>query len=180
MKNRPIRDIFKFGCLGILIGFLITASVEVRLSYINITSIRQQLLAYLNSDSETQYLLAKGDYLRRMGKSQEVINLLSPNINKFTNRLEAADAYTLLGIAEFQLGHPLLAAGYFELTYVNNPNSKNLYSLALAYDEGGNLDKALEKFALAVSVNDGSMLPQEIAYSQQRIQEIIMLKNPSP
>lgn len=178
--NNSLKDVLKFGCLGLLIGFLITVIIEIQLGYTEITSIRQAFITRLNGDSETQYLLAKAEYSGLNGDTQEVINILLPNINKFSNRFEAAVAYQLLGTAEFQLGHPLLAAGYFELMYANNPTSKNLYTLALAYDGGGNLDKAIEKFAIAISVNDGTMQSQEIAYAQQRIQEIMMIKNPAP
>ncbi len=174
--NKPFRDILKFGCLGVLIGFLIIAIIQLRISYINIMSIRQDFNTRLNNSNEPQYLYAKAQYVGLKGDFQSVIDILAPNMNKFTNRSEAADAYLLLGTAEYQLGHPLLAAGYFELTYANNPIAHNLYTLALAYDAGGNLDKALEKFSLALAIQDGTVQPQEIAYAQQRIQEIMTIK----
>ena len=182
-RKNTLRDLIKFGCLGILIGFIIIAIVEIKISYQNIMALRQVLLTRFNTGSETQYLLGKAGYVGLRGESEEVISILLPNMNKFTDRKEASEAYSLLGTAEFQLGHPQLAAGYFELMYANNPTSHNLYTLALAYDHGGNLEKALEKYALVVSFQDGTAPPNEIAYAQQRIQEIMTIKginNQSP
>ena len=174
------RDILKFGGIGLLIGLLIIVFAEIKNSYIDIRSMQQRFMAQVNGGSETQYLIAKAQYLGLKGQNQEVIDLLSPNIQKFTNRYESAKANELIGTAEFQLGHPLLAAGHFEVMYVNSPTSANLYKIALAYDAGGNLNQALEKFMLAISANDGSLQPEEIAYAQQRIDEIRQLQNPSP
>lgn len=170
--HSPLRDILKFGGIGLLIGFLVIVIAQIKYSYMDITSIQQRFMAQVNGDSETQYLIAKAQYFALKGQNQEVIDTLSPNIQIFTNRYEAAKANGLLGTAEFQLGHPLLAAGHFELMYVNNPTSENLYKVALAYDAGGNLNTALEKFMLAISANDGSLQPEEIAYAQQRIRDI--------
>lgn len=180
--NNTFLDLIKFGGLGILIGFIVIAITEIKISYQNIQSIRQTMSTRLNSGSETQYLLGKASYEGLKGNYEEVISVLLPNINKFSDRVEAAEAYSYLGIAEFQLGHPQLAAGYFELMYTNYPTSHNLYTLALAYDKGGNLGKALEKYALVVSFQDGTAQAGEIAYAQQRIQEIMAIKgvNQSP
>lgn len=174
--NNSLRDVLKFGGLGFLIGFLIIVATQVKYSYMNVMSIQQRFMMQVNGDSETQYLLAKAEYMGFNGQYQEVIDILSPNIQKFTNRYEAAKANGLIGTAEFQLGYPLLAAGHFELVYVNNPTSRNLYTLALAYDAGGNLNKALEKFTLVISTNDGTLQYEEIAYAQQRINEIQQVK----
>jgi tetratricopeptide (TPR) repeat protein len=181
--NHSFRDIIKFGCLGVLIGFIVITIVEIKISYQNIMSLRQVLLSRFDTGSEAQYLLGKASYAGLRGENEEVLSILLPNINKFTNRIEASEAYSLLGTAEYQLGHPQLAAGYFELMYSNNPTSHNLYTLALAYDGGGSLEKALEKYALVASFQDGTVQPNEIAYAQQRIQEIMKIKginNQSP
>ncbi len=178
--NHTFRDIIKFGCLGILIGFLIIALVEIKISYQNIMALRQALLTRFETKSKTQYLLAQAGYAGLKGQNEEVISILLPNIKKFTNQKEASEAYSLLGTAEFQLGHPQLAAGYFELTYANNPTSRNLYKLAVAYDSGGSLEKALEKYALVVSLQDGTIQANEIVYAQQRIQEIMKIKGINP
>ena len=174
--NNPFRDIVKYGCLGVLVGLIIISIVEIKISYQNIMAMRQVMLMRFNSGSETQYLLGKAGYAGLQGQSEEVISILLPNMTKFTDRMEASHAYSLLGTAEFQLGHPQLAAGYFELMYANNPTSHNLYVLATAYDQGGNLNKALEKYALVVSYQDSTTQPAEVLYAQQRIQEIMTLK----
>ena len=175
-KSNSLKDMFKFGCLGLFIGFMVIGMVEMKLSYHNIIALRQILLNQLKSDSETQYLLGKASYAGLMGKYEDVNSILLPNLGKFTNRVEAAKAYGLLGTAEFQLGHPQLASGYFELMYANNPTSSNLYTLAVSYDEGGNLDKALEKYALLLSYHDATIPMDKLAFAQQRLQEIMTLK----
>jgi tetratricopeptide (TPR) repeat protein len=180
LKNNQLKDILKFGGLGLLLGVLLVIAAEIKFSYMDITNMQQRFMEKMNGNSETQYLIAKAQYMALTGQNQEVINILSPNLQKFTNRYEAAKANGLLGTAEYQLGHPLLAAGYFELMYVNSPSSENLYKTALAYDAGGNLNKALEKFELAISANDGSLQYEEIAYAQQRIHDIQLIKKPSP
>ena len=174
-KSNAFKDIIKFGFLGILIGLTIIAILEIKVNIESVMKIRQELVTNLNSSSETQYLLGKAAYASLKGENKEVISLLLPNISKFTNRHEASQAYAFLAGAEYKLGHPQLAAGYLELMYANEPTSQNLYTLALAYDGGGNLRKALEKYALVVSFQDGTVQPNEIAYAQQRIQEIMAI-----
>ena len=176
VPNPTSRDVIKFGGLGILIGLIIILIAEAQISYHNIMALRQSLLSRFDTNSETQYLLGQANYAGLKGDYAEVSSILLPNLNKFTDRVEASEAYSLLGTAEFQLGHPQLAAGYFELMYANNPTSHNLYTLAVAYDGGGDLDKALEKYALVVAFQDGTTQPYEMAYVQQRIQEIMKIK----
>src|SRR5688500_20006898 len=101
-KNSPtnsFKDLIKFGCLGILIGFIVIAVVEIKISYQNIMSLRQVLLTRFNSGSETQYLLGKAGYAGLNGESTEVMPILLPNISKFTDPKEASEAYSLLGTA---------------------------------------------------------------------------------
>src|SRR5215216_7706929 len=114
-KNNAFKDMFKYGCLGLIIGFIIIGLVEIKLSYQNIIALRQVLLSHFNSNSETQYLLGKASYAGLKGEYENVSSILVPNFSKFTDRAEASEAYGLLGTAEFQLGHPQVAAGYFEL-----------------------------------------------------------------
>lgn len=175
-KNNEFKDMFKFGCLGLLIGIIIIGLVEIKLSYQNIIVLRQVLLNHFNSNNETQYLLGKASYAGLQGEYENVSSILVPNLSKFTDRTEASEAYGLLGTAEFQLGHAQIAAGYFELMYANNPTSHNLYTLAAAYDGGGNLDKALEKYALLLSYHDGTIPIEKLAFAQQRLQEIMTIK----
>jgi hypothetical protein len=183
VKKSAFKDIIKFGCLGILMGFIIIAVVEIKLNIESIRKIDQELMTNFESGSETQYLLGKAGYAVLNDDNEAVISILLPNISKFTNRNEASQAYGFLAAAEYKLGHPQLAAGYLELMYANEPTTHNLYTLALAYDGGGNLKKALEKYALVVSFQDGTVQPNEIAYAQQRIQEIMAINginNQSP
>lgn len=175
-KSNLLKEIFKFGCLGLFLGFIVIGIVELKISYHNIIAIRRVLISHLTSNSETQYLLGKARYAGLNGQYEEVNAILLPNISKFTDRLEASEAYEMMGGAEFQLGHPQLASGYLELMYANNPTSYNLYTLAMAYDGGGNLDKALEKYALLLSFHDETITVDKLAFAQQRLQEILTIK----
>ena len=170
------KDMFKFGCLGVIVGLLIIVIAEAQISYQTILDGRQTLLRHFNAGTETQYLLGQAAYAGFKDDYESVISILSPNMNKFTNRTEAAEAYVYLGIAELQLGHPQLAAGYFELTYANKPMSHNLFLLAVSYDQGGNIEKALEKYTLLVSIQDQTTRSDDIAYAQNRIREILTIK----
>ena len=60
--------------------------------------------------------------------------------------------------------------------YANKPTSQALYLTAVAYDRGGNLDNALEKYSLVLAINDGTVSAGDLAQAQQRIQEIMTIK----
>jgi len=175
-SNNSLKDLFRFGCSGVLIGFLVIILAEARISYNNIRVNRHGLFNHFNAGTETQYLLGKAAYASFKGESENVVTSLASSMNKFTNRMEAAEAYFYLGSAELNLGHPQLAAGYFELMYANNPTAHGLFVVAISYDQGGNLDQALEKYTLFVSFQDGTTQANEVSHAQQRIQEIMTIK----
>lgn len=178
-----LKEILAFGGTGIIIGLLVIAIAEAKMSFESIARIRQGIEQHFDAGTETQYLLGKACYAWYKGESENVVSILSPNISKFTDRSEAAEAYYYLGISELNLGQPLLAAGYFELMYANKPTSQALFLTAVAYDRGGNLDNALEKYTLLLAVSDGTVGSGDLAQVQQRIQEIMMIKglsNPAP
>ena len=93
------------------------------------------------------------------GHPETVIDLLFPAIEGWTSPDEIARGYELLGTAELYLGHAQLAAPFFERLYFYKPTADNLLSLAMVYDEGGDIDKALERYQELAAWED---LPQYI------------------
>jgi len=86
------------------------------------------------------------DDLNVKNEPQKVLDLLLPQLDQLTDSSDLARAYALVGKAEFQLGRFQLAAVYFEKLYGLQPTAENLFSLATAYDLGGDLRHALEKY----------------------------------
>jgi tetratricopeptide (TPR) repeat protein len=181
--SSTLKEIFTFGGIGLLIGLLVIAIAEAKLSFETASTIRQGIVQHFDAGTETQYLLGQASYAWFKGEYQNVVTILSPNIGKFKERSEAAEAYYYLAASQFNLGQHLLAAGYFELMYANKPTSQALYLTAVAYDRGGNLDNALEKYSLVLAINDGTVNSGDLAQARQRIQEIMTIKgisNPAP
>src|ERR1044071_3503285 len=112
VKKNAFKDIIKFGCLGIVMGFMVIAFAEIKLNIESIRKIHQELMTNFESGSETQYLLGKAGYAVLNDDNEAVVSILLPNISKFTNRNEASQAYGFLAASEYKLGHPQLAAGY--------------------------------------------------------------------
>ncbi len=176
----PARDAVLYLALGLLIGLALIAARQAWALYRNVTDIHAYFDQRLTT-SETQGLLGKATMAGLNGDNEGVKAILLPNIEKFTNAAEAAEANSLLGKAEYNLGHPQLAAGYFEKTYLYQPSSANLFTLAQTYDAGGNLDQALSHYSLFLSSLDPTATGDMIIFAQQRVREIMGLKGlPTP
>jgi len=80
------------------------------------------------------------------GQAQLVIELLAPQVPRWSDYLDLAEGYDLLGQAEMSLSHSSLAAEYFERGQAYVPTADRLYRLALAYDLAGNLEMALRRY----------------------------------
>ncbi len=173
--NSPSRDAVLYLGLGLVIGLALIAARQVWALYRNVADIHAYFDQRITA-SETQGLLAKATMAGLNGDYEGVKSILLPNIEKFTNAAEAGEAYSLLGKAEYSLGHPQLAAGYFEKMYLYEPSSGNLFTLAQTYDEGGNLDLALSHYSLFLSSLDATATGDMINFAQQRVREIMRLK----
>lgn len=77
---------------------------------------------------------------------QKAVDLLSPRLADLADPADLALAHRLVGEAEAALGHFQLAAGHFEALYAQQPLAEHLYLLALTYDLGGDLDRALARY----------------------------------
>jgi tetratricopeptide (TPR) repeat protein len=171
----PARDAVLYLGLGLLIGLALIAARQAWAVYRNVADIHTYFDQRL-ATSETQGLLGKATMAGLAGDNEGVKSILLPNIEKFTNVAEVAEANSLLGKAEYNLGHPQLAAGYFEKVYLYEPNSANLFTLSQTYDTGGNLDQALTHYTLFLSSLDPTATGEMIIFAQQRVREIMGLK----
>lgn len=119
---------------------------------------------------------------RYLAESQpeKVIDLLLARLDQITDSSDLARAYDYLGQAEMQLGHFQLAAGYFEKLYAEQPTAEHLFVLARAYDLGGDLERALEKYLALMELGD-TVPPDMRATAEQRIQDLRdVLGTPTP
>jgi tetratricopeptide (TPR) repeat protein len=181
-RTLPFKDAIVFTGIGLLFGLFIILVRQVAAVYTNEMDIQRYLNDELNG-SATQALLGKATIAGLNGNNEEVISILLPNLAEFTDPLEQSSAYTFLGKAEYNLGQKLLAASYFQNAYSDNPTSKTLYSMAVSYDEGGNLDRAFQSYSLFIAAPDETASPDMIDHAQQRITEIMTSKTvqtPSP
>ncbi len=175
----PVRDAVLYLGLGLLIGLALIAARQAWALYRNVADIHTYFDQRFTT-SETQGLLGKAIIAGLEGDNEGVKSILLPKIEKFTNAAEAAEANTLLGKAEYNLGHPQLAAGYFEKAYLYEPTSANLFTLCQTYDAGGNLDQALSHYSMFLSSLDPTATGQMIIAAQQRVREIMQLKGFAP
>jgi tetratricopeptide (TPR) repeat protein len=84
----------------------------------------------------------------------KVKEILLPQLKSLSTWDELARAYRLLGDAEFSQGHFNLAAGYYESLYSYESNLDNLFLLATTYDQGGDLERAYQKYLLLANAGD--------------------------
>lgn len=153
---------------GLFVGFCIALSVATILIYrthdqklktepmhllqstqtpaMPVTSLQKELLDLAETELES-------------GHPERVKKLLSPLVDNWVSVDDKIRGYRLLGDAELYLGHPQLAAPYFEDLYLLKPTAENLLLLAMAYDAGGNINRALENYQELASWED---LPSDI------------------
>ena len=179
-RSKAVSDPIHFLSIGLLIGLGLVAFRQAWAVYDNVTAIQRYFDQRFLQGSETKDLLTRASLAGLNGDYEGVKSMLIPNLSKFTDPAEAADAYSYLGTAEYKEGHPQLAAGYFEKMYLNKPSSANLYTVAAAYDAGGNLDSALLDYSLFLSTLDSTGTPAMVSAAQQRVNEIQVLKGIKP
>ena len=128
----------------------------------------------------SQALLDQAENDLADGQAQQVIDTLLPAMDQFHTDADQALANEYLGQAEFQLGHFQFAAIYFDKAYTLQSRPSYLYELAAAYDYGGDLENALEKYQLLVQSTD----PEADRYrseAEQRIEGLYeVLGTPTP
>jgi tetratricopeptide (TPR) repeat protein len=94
---------------------------------------------------DPQLALQRAEALLGSGADpQQVVDILTPALDVLTDPADVAQAQSLLGGAEYQLGNYQRAARHLEQAYALVPDVNTLVSLASAYDQGGDLNEALK------------------------------------
>ena len=146
------RSILKGVILGALLALCFGAVLIIRRVY----QIRSDRHANIRTEfytlpetisptptGEAQAILNQAEkYLMEGYEPQKAIDLLSPILGLLKTEQEQIQAYTLLSVAEAQLGHYQIAAIYAEKVHQLEPSAANLYNVAVLYDIGGNLKQA--------------------------------------
>lgn len=80
------------------------------------------------------------------GQSQGAVGLLGPQVDQLATEALRKTAYQLLAQAELNLSNYNLAAAYFEKARAIQSDPLLLWSAADAYDQGGSLECALDRY----------------------------------
>ncbi len=112
---------------------------------------------------------------------QQVLEMLEPHLEEFTDTNDLARALWYMGTAEMQLGHNQLASVYFERLIQVSPTPENYMTLARIYDAAGNLEKAVEYYIIYLDF-DAPMLTEDMrAMLEERVDQIqLILTGPTP
>jgi tetratricopeptide (TPR) repeat protein len=125
-------------------------------------------------------LIDQADEFIDNGQPEQVKVLLLPHLKDFQSKEDLASIYERLGQAELGQGHFQLAAVYYERLYFNQPSVQNLYTLAICYDAGGNLESALAKYQLLVKLEDTDV-EEYREFAEERIKDLSkVLGTPAP
>jgi tetratricopeptide (TPR) repeat protein len=108
------------------------------------------------ADPEIYKILEQADKAIQSGNPQEAIDLILPNIDKWSSPIDKATGYQLLAVSEFNLGNPQKAIPYAKKMFENDHGAFSLFLLAQAYDASGDLKNALATYQqiLALSQTD--------------------------
>jgi tetratricopeptide (TPR) repeat protein len=82
------------------------------------------------------------------------VELLTAHIGEVTDHDDQVRAYECLANAEAMRLHFQMAASYFEQLYLLQPSIEYLFEAAESYDNGGDLQRALEKYLLVIETDD--------------------------
>ncbi len=118
-------------------------------------------------------------YMAR-GEPEKVRSLLFPRLGEIQTDKDLAQAYELMGQAEVAQGHFLIAAGLFESMVSYQPSAENLFLLASAYDIGGDLKHAQEKYEQLLALDEPDVETyREIAEARsQDLKDILSRRYP--
>lgn len=106
------------------------------------------------------------------GNAQQVLDLLGPHLEEFTDPDNLARALEYLGNAELFLGHYQLATTYFERLIQISPTPVNYAMIARVYDAGGDLEHALSYYLLYLESDDPSLSEDIRRVVEDRVNQI--------
>jgi len=135
-----------------------------------------------NLVSAEETLLAQANAFLVEGQPGRVPDLLWPEIQKWSSLENRAEGYRLLGQAEMELGHPQLAAGYYEeLTYIH-ASAGNLFLLGYAYDAGGHLGAAYVAYkrVIAAVPSDPEVDYEFVSWRIEQLEEFFGIPTETP
>jgi len=112
---------------------------------------------------------------------QQVLDILEPHLEEFTDPDDLATALQYMGLAELSLEHYQIATVYFERLIQISPTPENYATLARIYDASGDLEKAIEYYVIYLNSDDPVLTEDMRAILQERIDQIqLILMNPTP
>jgi hypothetical protein len=137
---------------------------------------------------EIQAIIAAGcQYLSNTTiDPQATIDLLTQHLSEITERDDLVEAYRCLAFAESLNNHFLIAAHYFDELYILEPDIEYLVMAASCYDNGGELETALEKYLLIIESDDPKAEQyrpqvQERAFEiQEMLRDLYTFTSPEP
>jgi tetratricopeptide (TPR) repeat protein len=108
------------------------------------------------ADPEIYKILEQADAAIHANNPQQAIDLILPNIDKWSSPIDKATGYQLLAVSEFNLEHPQKSVIYAKKMVENDHGAFSLFLLAQAYDASGDLNNALATYQqiLALSQTD--------------------------
>ena len=105
------------------------------------------------------------------GHPERIHDVLFPAVKSFADPKDQIAAYRLLGDAEVAQGGYQLAGVYFEYLYEVEKTPENLMLIAVTYDMGGDLARALHFYKILAGISEpGAEIYQHIV--RKRIDEI--------
>lgn len=163
-----------YGLVGFLLGVcLVSLSTVGLVAYQSANPLPTQTLiptptiaaeAILNEANQILY-----------SNPQQVLDMLEPYLEDFTDTNDLARALWYMGTAEMQLGHNQLATGYFERLIQVSPTPENYMTLARIYDAAGNLEKAAEYYIIYLD-SDAPLLTEDMrAMLEERVDQIQLI-----
>jgi hypothetical protein len=91
------------------------------------------------------------------GQSQAAVDLLTVQAEGLPNNNLKFAAYRLLAQGQFSLHNFNLAAAYYEKAHTIQPDPMLLWDSANAFDQGGNLNCALDRYQALIRLNNTSL-----------------------
>jgi tetratricopeptide (TPR) repeat protein len=104
---------------------------------------------------------------------QAAVDLLAAHVQQVTDHADRVQAYECLAFAESLLDRFQMAASYYEELYLLEPSVEYLFQTAVMYDNGGDLQRALEKYLLVVETDD----PEAGEYEDWALERAIQLQD---
>lgn len=142
-----------------------------------------RLIMHIVSTSEFNLFLDQAErYVSEDYEPQKAVDMLKPLLDSLLTDTDLIRAHKVLSMAEAEMGHFQIAAGYAEKLYEIEPTAENLYFLASLYDMGGDLDRALVKYSfLYWSADEEADVYRGVAKERMdAISEVLYTPTPTP